>query len=158
MYISIALCLPAVLIFVSYRKLRVIRVILHRNLLIACIARSILIIVQKELVILDALKPVNVSNGVMEENGMSCKMLAFANNVGTNLIYACMLMDGYYLHKLIVRLFSEDPNIYKLYGITAGTVLILQHSSQQKVHSLTDCFVYSTVSCAVDSLGSNGTG
>ncbi|XP_018318535.1 calcitonin receptor-like isoform X2 [Agrilus planipennis] len=116
LYISIFLSFPAVIIFLSYEKLRILRVNLHRNLLIACILRNILTIMSKVLVILDALD----SNGsrTMANNGVWCKILAFFENAAVNSIYACMVIDGFYLHKLIVRVFSDDPNPRVLYLVT----------------------------------------
>ncbi|KAK4883297.1 hypothetical protein RN001_006616 [Aquatica leii] len=124
LYVSLALSLPAVCIFVSYKNLRILRVNLHRNLLIACILRNILTILTKELVILDSLKSSNESNNVLNENGVACRVLAYFNSVCVNAIYACMFVDGYYLHKLIVRVFNRDPNIYLLYLVIAVLSLL----------------------------------
>lgn len=44
---SIASCLPAVFIFFFYKRLRVTRVALHRNLLVAIIVRNVLVIVSR---------------------------------------------------------------------------------------------------------------
>lgn len=74
----------------------------------------------KELVILDSLKPGDETNDVLTNNGVPCRVLAYFTSVANNAIYACMLMDGFYLHKLIVRIFSDDPNIYIMYVVTAG--------------------------------------
>ncbi|KAF5303503.1 hypothetical protein FQR65_LT08202 [Abscondita terminalis] len=118
LYVSTALSLPAVLIFVTYKKLRILRVNLHRNLLIACILRNICTILTKDLVLLDSLKNSTETNYVMISNGVPCRVLAYFNNAFTNAVYACMLIDGYYLHKLIVNVFNSDPNIYLLHTIT----------------------------------------
>lgn len=48
--ISIVACLPAVLIFCFYKKLRITRVALHRNLLIAIVIRNALVIVSRSAV------------------------------------------------------------------------------------------------------------
>ncbi|KAF5281478.1 hypothetical protein FQA39_LY17771 [Lamprigera yunnana] len=119
LYVSIVLSLPAIFIFISYKNLRILRVNLHRNLLIACILRNVFTILTKELIILDELKSPNESNKVLINNSVGCRVLTYVNNVFTNAIYACMLIDGYYLHKLIVRIFHGDPNPYILYVVTA---------------------------------------
>lgn len=119
LYVSLALSLPAVVVFCSLPKLRVLRVILHRNLLIAIVARNVLSIAAKTVVILDELKTEN-SNNVMQDNSVACRVLAFFEGVSKNAIYATMLVDGYYLHKLIVRIFAQDPNIRVIYAIVAG--------------------------------------
>ncbi|XP_019875501.2 calcitonin receptor-like [Aethina tumida] len=99
---------PAILIFLLYRKLRQsTRMSLHRNLLIAIVIRNVLTIMTKELIIIDQLN-VNTKN-VMGENGVPCRVLAFFENVFKNAIFACMVIDGYYLHKQIVRNHAPEP-------------------------------------------------
>lgn len=56
---------------------------------------------------------------VIEENGVACRMLAFFERLSINVMYSSMLIDGYYLHKVIVRVFKKEPNLYILYGIVA---------------------------------------
>lgn len=120
LYVSLALSLPAVIIFGALPKLRILRVILHRNLLIAIIIRNILSIIAKTVVILDELKPSSESNNVMQGNSVECRVLAFFESVAKNAIYATMLVDCYYLHKLIVRIFAKDPKTTVVYLIVAG--------------------------------------
>lgn len=120
LYISIALSFPAVLIFFCLPKLRILRVILHRNLLIAIVVRNALSIMAKTIVILDELKTSD-SNYVMQNNSVACRTLAFFESVSKNAIYATMLVDGFYLHKLIVRIFASDPNVMYIYVAVAGT-------------------------------------
>lgn len=115
---------PAVIIFFIFRKFRkTIRLILHRNLILIIILRNLLTIMTKELIILDALLPDNSSKHVMDDNPVWCRVLAFFENVAKNGIYTCMLADGFYLHKLIVRAFAEEPNLKIVYGITFGWFL-----------------------------------
>lgn len=122
LYVSLALSLPAVIIFCNLPKLRILRVILHRNLLIAIIIRNILSIMTKTIIILDELKPPGESNYVMQSNSVACRVLVFFEGVSKNAIYATMLVDGYYLHKLIVRIFAKDPKQSAIYAIVAGTL------------------------------------
>lgn len=120
LYVSLALSVPAVIIFCSLPKLQILRVILHRNLLIAIIIRNILSIVTKHVIILDELKPSDESNNVMQNNSVECRILTFFEGIAKNAIYATMLVDCYYLHKLIVRIFAKDPEIKTIYLIVAG--------------------------------------
>ncbi|KAJ8962094.1 hypothetical protein NQ318_018048, partial [Aromia moschata] len=118
--ICIFLCLPAIVIFFIFEKLRrITRVVLHRNLLIAICIRNVLTSLSKELVILDALKSDAESNHVMSKNTVGCRILASFECAAKNGIYACMLVDAYYLHKVIVRSFAKDPRIHYLYAIAA---------------------------------------
>lgn len=60
-------------------------------------------------------------SSVLNGNEAPCKLLAFFERVSINMMYACMLIDGYYLHKAIVRVFNnKETNIYILYGIISG--------------------------------------
>lgn len=132
LYVSFAVALPAIIIFCSIPKLRTLRVILHRNLLIAIAIRNILTIVVKEVAILDQLKTSSESNMVMQNNSVACRVLAFFENASKNAIYATMLVDGYYLHKLIVRVFATDPNIILIYSTVAGNVIITQRETKKQ--------------------------
>lgn len=118
--VSAAVSFPAVIIFFSFRKFRNnLRLILHRNLILVIIARNLFSIMTKEIIILDALKT-RESNNVMADNGVGCRILAFFENVAKNGMYACMLADGFYLHKMIARVFADDPSVYIIYSVVTG--------------------------------------
>ncbi|XP_057667618.1 corticotropin-releasing factor receptor 1-like [Diorhabda carinulata] len=114
--ICIGFCIPAIIIFLIFEKLRrTIRVILHRNLLIAIVIRNVLTIMSKELIILDALKSSPLSHHRMEENGVGCRILAFLETSAINSIYGCMFLDAFYLHKVIVRAFATETRRAYIY-------------------------------------------
>lgn len=114
--ISTIIAVPAIIIYLLFPRFRLDkRVIFHRNLLLSITVRNILSILVKTIIILDALKPVQESNNVMVSNGIPCRVLAFFESVAKNSIYACMLVDGYYLHKVIVRTFARDPSMRRVY-------------------------------------------
>ncbi|KAH9638452.1 hypothetical protein HF086_016777, partial [Spodoptera exigua] len=116
--ISIAACLPAVFIFCFYKRLRIPRVALHRNLLIAIIIRNALVIVSRSEIYIDEL----TSSGetVMSSHGIACRILAFAERVAGNAVFVCMLVEGIYLHRSIVAVFKQKLKIKWLYGAGAG--------------------------------------
>lgn len=117
--ISSLFCLPAIIIFFMYPSLRITRFILHRNLLIAIFFKNIFVILSKTLITLKALNL--ETSHVLEENSVTCRMLAFFERILINAMYASMLIDGYYLHKVIVRVFdNKEPNMYILYTVIAG--------------------------------------
>lgn len=119
--VAAALSLPAVLIFFSWAKFRKnLRFVLHRNLILIIIIRSILTIMSKKLIILDTLNTDESKTTVMDENSAGCRILAFFENAAKNGMYACMLADGFYLHKLIVRPFADDPNLIIIYAVVFG--------------------------------------
>lgn len=116
------MAVPAIVIFFAFPKLRILRVILHRNLLLAVVCRNIISIVVKSTLILEQLE--GGDDGVMRRNTVGCRVLVFFENVAKNAIFTAMLVDGFYLHKLIVRVFAKDPNGYILHGLTVGEWLI----------------------------------
>lgn len=119
-------CMPAIIIFLTIPVFRdTLRVVLHRNLLIAIVVRNVLTIMAKKLVIIDALLSTDESHHVMENNSVACRVLAFFVGAATNATFACMLMDGYYLHKVIVRTFAKNPQLITIYGVTAGKVFLI---------------------------------
>ncbi|CAG9769263.1 unnamed protein product [Ceutorhynchus assimilis] len=118
--VCIAWSLPAIIIFLSIPTFReTTRVILHRNLLIAIVVRNILTITSRKTIIIDALLSPSLSNHLMEKNTVLCRILSFFGSAATSSTYACMLVDGYYLHKMIVRTFAKEPQVINLYIVVA---------------------------------------
>lgn len=74
----------------------------------------------KQLVILDALKSTSESHDIMATNGVGCRVLAFFENSAKNSLYGCMLLDGFYLHKVIVRTFAREIPIEIFYLVLVG--------------------------------------
>ncbi|XP_013165175.1 PREDICTED: uncharacterized protein LOC106116018 isoform X1 [Papilio xuthus] len=118
---SIASCLPAVFIFFFYKRLRITRVALHRNLLIAIIIRNALVIVSRSEVYIAEL----TSSGetVLTQHSMWCRALAVCERIAANAVFVCMLVEGVYLHRLIVAVFRSNIKIRWLYG--AGAVIAI---------------------------------
>ncbi|KAH1022500.1 hypothetical protein HUJ04_011893 [Dendroctonus ponderosae] len=120
LYVCIVCSLPAILIFLAIPVFRDnSRVILHRNLLISIVIRNVLTIMAKKIVIIDALLSPTASNQVMDNNPVGCRLLSFFVSAATNSTYACMMVDGYYLHKVIVRTFAKEPPLVFLYSLVA---------------------------------------
>ncbi|XP_063909304.1 calcitonin gene-related peptide type 1 receptor-like isoform X1 [Zophobas morio] len=114
--VSAALCVPAVLIFFSFRNFRQkVMFILHRNLILVIVVRNLLTIMSKEIILKDELISADLDT-VMSRNSVSCRILAFFENVAKNGIFSCMLADGFYLHKSIVRPFTADPKLVFIYS------------------------------------------
>ncbi|XP_060524517.1 corticotropin-releasing factor receptor 2-like isoform X2 [Cylas formicarius] len=125
LYVCIGCSLPAIAIFFAFSTFReTTRVILHRNLLIAIVVRNVLTILAKDLVLIDALQSNAISNHVMERNTVGCRVLAFFVSAATNSIYACMFVDGYYLHAAIVRSFAKEPRRLHLYLVVLILTLV----------------------------------
>ncbi|CAF4812434.1 unnamed protein product [Pieris macdunnoughi] len=119
---SIACCIPAIFIFFFYKRLRITRVALHRNLLIAIVIRNVLVIVSRSEVYVDELT--TAGDTVLSLNGVACRALAVAERVAGNAVFICMLVEGIYLHRLIVAVFRRKLQIVWLYGIGAVIAII----------------------------------
>ncbi|XP_075971696.1 uncharacterized protein LOC142973647 [Anticarsia gemmatalis] len=142
---SIASCMPAVFIFFFYKRLRITRVILHRNLLIAIIIRNILVIISRSEVYIDELT--NTGETVMSVHSVACRVLAFLERFAGNAVFMSMLVEGIYLHRTIVTVFRQKLKIRLLYGI--GFVIALAPAvawaAVMAVHNDHSCWVVYTI-------------
>lgn len=127
LYVATAFMLPSIIIFCLLKKLHILRLMLHFNLIICIVMKNLTIILSKNIVILDALKTPSESNNILEDSGVPCKVLAVIDNIFKNAIFTGMFADGFYLHKMIARPLDSDPNIYILIGIIIGTLLTLPY-------------------------------
>uniref|UniRef100_A0A1B0CGV7 Putative adenylate cyclase-coupled calcitonin receptor n=1 Tax=Lutzomyia longipalpis TaxID=7200 RepID=A0A1B0CGV7_LUTLO len=124
--ISIAVCLPAIAIFIIYKNLQTLKFFLIRNLIIAIVVRSILVIMSKKLIILDELT--NESDTVISENGIPCRMLAFFEKLAANAVFTCMLLEAIHLHHLLTNMYEcrrGPKNINMLYFYIGGAAISL---------------------------------
>ncbi|XP_022919278.2 calcitonin gene-related peptide type 1 receptor-like isoform X1 [Onthophagus taurus] len=127
--ISIVLIMPAIIIFLAFSKLRVAKdwetfnLPLYRNLLICIVVKNILTIISKDAVILDSLvtNSTETSQTILEGNGVWCRILAFFENLSKNLVFTCMVVIAYFLHKSIARFFTNGSNL-KMYWLYLGVL------------------------------------
>lgn len=59
-------------------------------------------------------------NTVMSNHGVGCRILAVLERTASNVVFVCMLVEGIYLHRLIVAVFKQKLNIKWLYVIGFG--------------------------------------
>lgn len=59
---------------------------------------------------------------VLSQHGAWCRVLAVCERVAANAVFVCMLVEGVYLHRLIVAVFRSNIKIKWLYGAGAGTL------------------------------------
>ncbi|XP_028031052.1 uncharacterized protein LOC114243672 [Bombyx mandarina] len=143
--ISVASCLPAVFIFFFYKRLRITRVALHRNLLIAIILRNTFVIISRNEIYLDELQ--NTGDTVMTIHGLACRFLAIGERVAGNAVFVCMLVEGIYLHRLIVAVFKQKLNIKSLYAIGAVIAVapVIAWVAVMAVHNDHSCWLVYTI-------------
>ncbi|XP_030025544.2 calcitonin receptor-like protein 1 [Manduca sexta] len=142
---SIASCLPAIFIFFFYKRLRITRVALHRNLLIAIICRNILVIISRNEIYISELT--STGDTVMSTNGLACRVLAVTERVAANAVFIAMLVEGIYLHRLIVAVFRQKLNIKWLYGSGAAlaTAPVIAWAAVMAVHNNHSCWLVYTI-------------
>ncbi|XP_068631143.1 uncharacterized protein [Battus philenor] len=119
---SIASCLPAVFVFFFYKRLRITRVSLHRNLLIAIIIRNVLVIVSRTEVYIAELT--SSGDTVLSTHSIWCRVLAVFERLAANAVFVCMLVEGLYLHRLIVAVFRKKIKLRWLYGVGAVIAIV----------------------------------
>jgi len=122
--VSIAMALPALIIFFSYRNLRKTRVILHRNLITAIVIRNIFTIVVKTVITLDALTDSEDYINVMNENPEWCRMFSFMEKLSSSAVFSCFLLEGIFLHRLIAAAFKGEPKMLFYYLGAAGLAVL----------------------------------
>ncbi|CAG9795266.1 unnamed protein product [Diatraea saccharalis] len=142
---SIASCLPAVIIFFFYKRLRMTRVALHRNLLIAIIVRNVLVIISRTELYIDEIT--NTGDTSMSTHSIACRALSIAERVAGNAVFVCMLVEGIYLHRLIVAVFRKKLNIKWLYAIGAVIAIIpvVAWATVMGIYNDHSCWVIYTV-------------
>ncbi|KAJ0178794.1 hypothetical protein K1T71_005569 [Dendrolimus kikuchii] len=142
---STASCLPAVFVFFFYKRLRITRVALHRNLLIAIILRNVFVIVSRSEVYIDELT--STGDTVMSTHGIWCRVLAILERAAGNAVFVCMLVEGIYLHRLIVAVFRQQLKIRWLYtfGVVITLVPVIAWAFVMAYHNDHSCWVVYTV-------------
>lgn len=121
--ISVFFLIPAIVIFMSYRSLKVHRISIHKHLFSSCLMTALSVIIFKSVVILDQTKI--DSNNYISNNKGWCKFLFISTKYFRLTNYMWMFCEGFYLHKLIVSAFAEQKNLYIFYFVGWGIPLII---------------------------------
>lgn len=120
--LSILIGTPAIVLLIFYRGHQNQRLILIRNLIIAIVARNILVLISKQVIIMEEMT--NANETIMSRNEWACKMLAFFEKLATNLVFACMLLEGIFLHQLLTNVFASRgqsiPAMMVYYLVSVG--------------------------------------
>lgn len=64
----------------------------------------------------------NANDTVLSGNGVPCRMLSVAERIAANAVFVCMLVEGVYLHRLIVAVFRQKLKVKLLYVVGAGKI------------------------------------
>lgn len=103
--ISIIIATPAIILLIFYRGHQVQKFTLIRNLIVAIVTRNILVLISKRVIIMEEMT--NTEETIMSRNEWACKVLAFFEKLSTNLVFACMLLEGIFLHQLLTNVFAS---------------------------------------------------
>lgn len=103
--ISIIIATPAIILLIFHHGHQVQKFALIRNLIIAIVARNILVLISKRVIIMEEMT--NTDQTIMSRNEWACKMLTFFEKLATNLVFACMLLEGIFLHQLLTNVFAS---------------------------------------------------
>ncbi|XP_045765694.1 uncharacterized protein LOC123867633 isoform X1 [Maniola jurtina] len=142
---SVISSFPAICIFIFYKRLRVTRVTLHRNLLIAIVFRNIIVIISRNVIYIDELT--NAGETIMSQNGVGCRVLSFIERLSGNAVFVCMLLEGIYLHRLIVAVFKQKLSTKMLYsvGILYAILPVIAWSVVMSLFNNHSCWLVYTV-------------
>ncbi|XP_057370225.1 calcitonin gene-related peptide type 1 receptor-like [Daphnia carinata] len=121
--VSVAMLLPTLFIFYSYKQLNVYRIRLHKNMFMSILLNSILVIVFKVFTILPKLTNTSVKESYVDENAVLCRLALVTLKYLRLTNYMWMFCEGFYLHRLITAAFAEESSFSVFYFI--GWVLPL---------------------------------
>lgn len=113
--VSVVFLIPAVIIFLSYKQLRVPRITMHTNLFVSLILNGIIVIIYKSVIGLNTLE--KGSFDIISTNSASCKFALALTKYTRMTTYMWMFCEGFYLHKLIVAAFAEQKRLTIYYII-----------------------------------------
>ncbi|GAB1601142.1 calcitonin gene-related peptide type 1 receptor-like [Argonauta hians] len=122
--LSIILLLPACTIFLYFRTLRIQhRIRLHLNLFVSLILTSILYLLWNHLFNPDHILH-HPGETHMDRNTVGCRILNFVLNYIQSTNYFCMLIEGYYLYRLLAATFERPKTLVPYYIFSWGFPLI----------------------------------
>ncbi|KAL8562736.1 hypothetical protein ACOMHN_022612 [Nucella lapillus] len=118
--VSLLLLVPACVIFLSYHKLREQqRIKLHVHLFVSFIVTSVVLLLWENLVYSDRLhKP--AQHTLMYKDTVGCKILYVLTRYAWTCNFCWMFLEGFHLHRLIVKAFEVPKSIRAYYVIGWG--------------------------------------
>eukprot|EP00095_Tigriopus_kingsejongensis_P004606 snap_masked-scaffold2114_size20529-processed-gene-0.1 protein:Tk04606 transcript:snap_masked-scaffold2114_size20529-processed-gene-0.1-mRNA-1 annotation:"calcitonin gene-related peptide type 1 receptor" len=120
--VSIIALVPAIVIFFSYKVLRVPRIAIHKNLFGSLLAHCITMVIFKSLVLLPFIQ--NRGDSMLTENTWDCRLLMMLSKYFRLTNYTWMYCEGYYLHRLLANTFEEERSLKVILSIGWGLPMI----------------------------------
>lgn len=75
----------------------------------AIVMRNVLILISRRVIYMEEMT--SIEETIMTRNEWACRMLAFFEKLATNLVFACMLLEGIFLHQLLTNVFASRGQI-----------------------------------------------
>nr|XP_027235727.1 calcitonin gene-related peptide type 1 receptor-like [Penaeus vannamei] len=107
--VSVVALLPALVVFFSYKQLRVHRITLHKHLFISLLLEASGVIILRLLQL--------HMDTVIKQNQSWCIALSLVTKYGRVSNYMWYLCEGYYLHRLLASAFAEQSSLGTFYFI-----------------------------------------
>ncbi|XP_059085295.1 calcitonin gene-related peptide type 1 receptor-like isoform X2 [Tigriopus californicus] len=109
--LSVIALLPAIIIFFSYKVLRVPRIAIHKNLFGSLLFHCLTMIIFKCLVLLPFIQNIGGQQTMLKKNTWSCRLLVMLSKYFRLTNYTWMYCEGYYLHRLLANTFEEERSL-----------------------------------------------
>ncbi|XP_076460867.1 calcitonin gene-related peptide type 1 receptor-like isoform X2 [Babylonia areolata] len=141
---SLLLLLPACLVFLSYRKLREQqRIQIHVHLFLSFVLTSVVMVLWENLVYSDRLhNPAQQS--LMYKDSWGCKFLYVLTRYAWTCNFCWMFLEGFHLHRLIVKAFEVPRSIlgYYLVGWGGSWIPVIVYAIIRAVRKDSGCWVH----------------
>lgn len=128
--VSLAMLIPACVIFIAIRQLRVQkRIKLHINLFLSFVLHCLVLILWDTIVYRDRLQN-EKHDTIMHRNSGGCKFLYILTRYASTVNFFWMSCEGFYLHRLIVHAFATPKSLtfYYIFGWVVSWIPALAYS------------------------------
>lgn len=125
--LSVVALTPAIIIFFSYKVLRVPRIAIHKNLFASLLLHCLSMITFKSVVLLPYIEQTakqSNHSSLLEENTFECRLLLMLTKYFRLTNYTWMFCEGYYLHRLLANTFEEERSLTFILSVGWGLPLV----------------------------------
>lgn len=140
--VSVVSLIPALLVFNWYKSLQVPRISIHKRLCFSVMMCGIFYIIDHAVFTLDDAKPTKFTRNLTHLNVWWCKALTLLNRYFMVCQYSWMLCEGFYLHRLVARAFSQQMNLkfYYAFGWGMPAILVIVYGALRATLSDVRCW------------------
>ncbi|XP_022656491.1 calcitonin gene-related peptide type 1 receptor-like isoform X2 [Varroa destructor] len=142
--LSAVLLLPTLVIFSLYKQLRVIRILLHKNVCISLLLHGLATITKDYIFTMSRVSKTNPIPLDPAATLWLCRSLTLIIKYLRMCQYAWMFCEGFYLHKILVTAFKEQKSMLPFYAfgwVMPAFFLIIYGSMVYRGKNTSDCEV-----------------